>query len=330
MYPPVKLEGRTYMIKPMNCPFAMVIYRSRVRSWRELPLRWAELGTVYRYEKSGQMHGLLRVRGFTQDDAHIFCRREDMGREIVGVVRLSVAILRAFGFDKFYVRLATRPQEGYIGEPGLWDEAQGHLKAALEDIKLDYEMDEGGGAFYGPKIDIDVKDVLGRRWQCTTVQLDFNLPERFELRYAAPDGTLKQPIMLHRALLGSLERFFGVLIEHYAGAFPCWLAPQQIVVMNVTRDQEEAARSAAELMRKRGLRIGLDLSSSKLGAKIREARLMRVPYMGVVGKREAGDDTISLRGRSEGDMGPRSLDEAASYLEEHCREPELDLGTLYK
>ena len=329
MYPPVDLEGQQYMLKPMNCPFAMMIYRSKVRSWRDLPLRWAELGTVYRYEKSGQLLGLLRVRGFTQDDAHVFCRRRDMGREIVGIVRLSVALLKAFGFDDFYVRLATRPEEGYIGEVALWDEAEKHLKAALDDIGFDYELDEGGGAFYGPKIDIDVKDVLGRRWQCTTAQLDFNLPERFELRYAASDGTLKRPIMLHRALLGSLERFFGVLIEHYAGAFPGWLSPEQIVLMNVTADQEEAVRKVEAAMKRGGIRTVLDLSSSKLGAKIREARLMRVPYIGVVGGREAEDGTVSLRGRIENDMGVKTVEEAIGMLKEKCREPDIDLSGLY-
>ncbi|MFH1435679.1 MAG: threonine--tRNA ligase [Pseudomonadota bacterium] len=329
MYPPVDLEGQQYMLKPMNCPFAMMIYRSKVRSWRDLPLRWAELGTVYRYEKSGQLLGLLRVRGFTQDDAHVFCRREDMGREIVGIVRLSVSLLKAFGFDDFYVRLATRPAEGYIGEVALWDEAEKHLKAALDDIGFDYELDEGGGAFYGPKIDIDVKDVLGRRWQCTTAQLDFNLPERFELRYAASDGTLKRPIMLHRALLGSLERFFGVLIEHYAGAFPGWLSPEQIVLMNVTADQEEAVRKVEAAMRREGIRTVLDLSSSKLGAKIREARLMRIPYIGVVGGREAEQAAVSLRGRVEDDMGVKTNEEAIAALKEKCREPDLDLSGLY-
>jgi threonyl-tRNA synthetase len=247
----------------------------------------------------------------------------------VGVVRLSVALLRAFGFDDFYVRLATRPAEGYIGEVALWDEAERHLKAALEDIKFDYELDEGGGAFYGPKIDIDVKDVLGRRWQCTTVQLDFNLPERFELRYAAPDGTLKRPIMLHRALLGSLERFFGVLIEHYAGAFPPWLSPEQVVVMNVTEAQAEAARTAAGAMNRAGIRAVLDLDSSKLGAKIREARLMRLPYMAVVGEREAAAGTVALRGRVEGEMEPLSVEGAIAYLKDRSREPEPDLSTLY-
>jgi threonyl-tRNA synthetase len=329
MYPPVELEGQTYMIKPMNCPFHITIFKSRVRSWRELPIRWAELGTVYRYEKSGQMLGLLRVRGFTQDDAHIFCMREQMGREIVGVVRLSIALLKAFGFEDFYLRLATRPAEGYIGEVALWDEAERHLTAALEDIALPYERDEGGGAFYGPKIDIDVKDVLGRRWQCTTVQLDFNLPERFELRYAAADGTLKRPIMIHRALLGSLERFFGVLIEHYAGAFPGWLAPEQIIVMNVSEAQEEAARKTAAALRAGGIRAVLDLSPAKLGAKIREARLMRHPYMGVVGQKEAGGGLLALRGRVEGEIGTMTLEEAAAYLREHSREPEPDLSRLY-
>lgn len=329
MYPPVELEGQSYMIRPMNCPFAIAIFKSKVRSWRDLPLRWAELGTVYRYEKSGQMLGLLRVRGFTQDDAHVFCRREEMGREIVGVVRLSVALLKAFGFDDFYLRLATRPDEGYIGEVSLWDEAEHHLRAALEDIKFDYEMDEGGGAFYGPKIDIDVKDVLGRRWQCTTVQLDFNLPARFEMRYAADDGTLKRPIMLHRALLGSMERFFGVLIEHYAGAFPGWLSPEQIVILNVTQAQERAAEETAAAMKREGIRATLDVSAAKLGAKIRDARLMRLPFMGVVGEREAASGEVALRERGKGDLGPRPVGEAIEYLKEKCREPDLDLSSLY-
>jgi len=331
MYPPMEIEGQTYMLKPMNCPFAIEIYKSRVRSWRELPLRWAELGTVYRYEKSGQMLGLLRVRGFTQDDAHIFCERSQMRREIIGVVRLSVALLRAFGFKDFHVRLATRPKDEFIGEISLWDEAESHLRAALEDIKFDYELDEGGGAFYGPKIDIDVKDVIGRRWQCTTVQLDFNLPARFDLRYAAADGTLKQPIMLHRALLGSLERFFGVLIEHYGGAFPGWLSPEQIVVMNVTEAYEDGARKVAEMLKSAGIRVKLDVSSGKLGAKIRDARLMRIPYIGVIGEREVAGEKlkIALRSRNEGELGTIEVEEAIKIIKEGCREPDLDIGSIY-
>jgi threonyl-tRNA synthetase len=306
----------------MNCPFHILMYRSRLRSYRELPLRWAELGADYRYEKSGVLHGLLRVRGFTMDDAHLFVRPDQLDYEIRRLVRFSLSLLRAFGFDRFDIYLSTRPDKS-IGSDEVWQDAEGALRSALEDSGLPWEVDEGGGAFYGPKIDIKIRDALERAWQCTTIQVDFNLPERFDMTFTGEDGKKHRPIMMHRALLGSLERFFGVLIEHYAGAFPAWLAPLQVVIMNVTDRQEPHVRKVESAMRAAGLRVRADTRPDKLGAKIRDARLERVPYMAVVGDKEVQGGGVALRGRQEGDMGLMTLDAAIDYLRDKSAMPEI-------
>jgi threonyl-tRNA synthetase len=322
MFNTMDIDGQDYQLRPMNCPFHILVYKSRLRSYRDLPLRWAELGADYRYEKSGVLHGLLRVRGFTMDDAHLFVRPDQLGYEIRRLVNFSLAMLRAIGFERFDIYLSTRPEKS-IGSDEVWEESEGALRAALEDSGLAWEVDEGGGAFYGPKIDIKIRDALERAWQCTTIQVDLNLPERFDLTYTGEDGAKHRPIMMHRALLGSLERFFGVLIEHYAGAFPAWLAPEQVVVMSVTDRQADYAREVAERMGEAGLRVRADVRSDKLGAKIRDARLERVPYMAVVGDKEVQGGGVALRGRREGDMGFMDLEKALAFLDEKTRVPRI-------
>jgi len=324
MYAPMEIEGNPYILKPMNCPFHIEVYRSRVRSYRELPLRWAELGTVYRFERSGQLHGLLRVRGFTQDDAHLFLRRDQLGEEILRLIDFSTAILRAFGFTDYRMVLATRPKDS-SGDPALWAEAERALRQGLEEAGTGFEVEEGGGAFYGPKIDIHVRDALGRSWQCSTIQADFIQPENFDLTYAAADGTLPRPVMLHRTLLGSMERFFGVLVEHLAGAFPVWLAPVQGAILTVSEKQAAYARQAGEVCRTRGLRVAVDDGPDKLGAKVREWRSQRVPYLAVAGDREAAERTVAVRSRAEGDLGPMPLAAFADRLAAEAAPPPLVL-----
>lgn len=324
MYAPMEIEGNPYILKPMNCPFHIEIYRSRVRSYRELPLRWAELGSVYRFERSGQLHGLLRVRGFTQDDAHLFLRRDQLGAEILRLIDFSTGMLRAFGFSDYKMVLATRPKES-SGDPALWAEAERFLRAGLEETGLPFEVEEGGGAFYGPKIDIHVRDALGRSWQCSTIQADFIQPENFDLTYAAQDGTLPRPVMLHRTLLGSMERFFGVLVEHLAGAFPVWLAPVQAAILTVSEKQAAYGREAGEICRARGLRVVVDDGPDKLGAKIREWRNQRVPYLAVVGDREAAERTVTPRSRAEGDLGAMPLAAFVDRLAAEAAPPPLEL-----
>jgi len=302
MYAPMDIDGQEYFIKPMNCPYQILMYQSRTRSYRELPIRWAELGTVYRYERSGVLHGLMRVRGFTIDDAHIICRPDQVEDEIMGVYDFSLHLLRAFGFQEFDVYLATRPEK-FVGVPERWDQAQEALRRALEAQGLPYEVDEGGGAFYGPKIDIKVKDALGRSWQTTTIQFDFNLPERFDMTYVGEDGQEHRPYMVHRALLGSLERFFGVLIEHYAGAFPVWLSPVQARVIPIADRHVEYARQVADQLRQAALRVEVDDSGDRMQAKIRNAQLQKVPYMLVVGDREQEAGTAAVRLRTEENLG---------------------------
>ncbi|HHS98122.1 MAG TPA: threonine--tRNA ligase [Chloroflexi bacterium] len=296
MYAPMDVEGVEYFIKPMNCPFHILMYKTRRRSYRELPLRWAELGTVYRYERSGVLHGLLRVRGFTQDDAHIFCTPEQIEDEVLEVLRFSLEMLRAFGFEEFQVYLATMPEK-HVGEPERWEQAQNSLRKAIEAEGLPYEVDEGGGAFYGPKIDIKIKDALGRLWQCTTIQFDFNLPERFDMTYVGEDGKEHRPYMVHRALLGSLERFFGILVEHYAGAFPVWLAPVQAVLIPIADRHVDYAYSVANRLREAGLRVEVNDSSDRMQAKIRDAQMEKIPYMLIVGDREMEAGQVNLRRR---------------------------------
>jgi threonyl-tRNA synthetase len=322
MFDTMDIDGQDYQLRPMNCPFHILIYQNARRSYRELPMRWSELGADYRYEKSGVLHGLMRVRGFTMDDAHLFVREDQLEYELRRLVHFSIELLRRFGFESLDLFLSTRPEK-FIGEPDVWDTAEKALGEALDDSALPWEVDEGGGAFYGPKIDIKIRDSLERQWQCTTIQVDFNLPERFDLTYTGEDGAPHRPLMIHRALLGSLERFFGVLIEHYAGAFPPWLAPVQVVVMNVSESQHDWTREVHTRMRRSGLRSRSDLGSEKLGAKIRNARLERVPYMAVVGDREVEGRGVALRGRAEGDMGFMQLEEALAYLEEKTRRPPL-------
>jgi len=296
MYAPIDIEGVEYYLKPMNCPFHILMYETRLRSYRELPLRWAELGTVYRYERSGVLHGLMRVRGFTQDDAHIFCTPEQIEDEVLQVLRFSLDMLRAFGFSEFDVYLSTMPED-HVGEAERWEQAQESLRKAIEDEGLSYDVDEGGGAFYGPKIDIHVKDALGRTWQLTTIQFDFNMPENFDLTYVGEDGKDHRPYMVHRALLGSLERFFGVLVEHYGGAFPVWLSPVQAVLIPIADRHVEYARQVAERLRAADLRVEVDESADRMQAKIRDAEMQKVPYMLVVGDREAEAGQVSLRCR---------------------------------
>lgn len=308
MYSPMDVDGQDYYLKPMNCPFHIMIYKTRIRSYKDLPLRWAELGTVYRYERGGVLHGLMRVRGFTQDDAHIFCTPEQIEDEILRVLRFSLEMLRSFGFEDFEVYLSTKPEKA-VGEPERWQQAQNSLHRALEIEGLPFEVDEGGGAFYGPKIDIKIKDAIGRSWQCSTIQFDFNLPERFDLSYIGEDGREHRPYMVHRALLGSLERFFGVLIEHYAGAFPIWLAPIQVRVMNITRDQEDYALQITGRLKEAGLRADNDIRGEKLGYKVREAQLQKIPYMLIVGAREKLNGTVAVRNRRGEDLGEMRLED---------------------
>ncbi|MBI2974610.1 MAG: threonine--tRNA ligase [Deltaproteobacteria bacterium] len=307
MYSSMDIDGQDYYIKPMNCPFHIQIYQKTVHSYRDLPLRWAELGTVYRYEKSGVLMGLLRVRGFTQDDAHIICTPDQVSSEIKEVLRFSLSMWKAFGFTDVKAYLATRPEKA-VGEEAQWDRAISALKDAVEQEKLAYELDEGGGAFYGPKIDLKVKDALGREWQMTTIQFDFNLPERFDMNFIGSDGKKQRPYMVHRALLGSLERFFGVLIEHYGGAFPLWLAPVQAKILIISDAQAEYAKKLMSKLRESGLRAELDDRSEKLGLKIREAQLQKVPYMVVIGAKEAEAQNVAVRSRSKGDLGAMSTD----------------------
>ena len=307
MYAPMDIDGQDYYLKPMNCPFHIMIYQTRTRSYRDLPLRWAELGTVYRYERSGVLHGLLRVRGFTQDDAHIICTPEQIEDEILGVLRFSLAMWRAMGFPDVNAYLSTRPEKA-VGEPARWEQATLSLQRALEAEGLSYKVDEGGGAFYGPKIDLKVRDALGREWQMTTIQFDFNEPERFDMVYVGDDGQEHRPYMVHRALLGSMERFFGLLIEHYGGAFPVWMAPVQAVIIPITDRHMVFGREVEGKLREAGLRVDMDSSNDRMNAKIRTAQLNKVPYMLVIGDREVEDGAVSVRLRNGEDLGAMPVD----------------------
>ncbi len=297
LYSPMDIEGQDFIVKPMNCPFHIQIYRSQLRSYRDLPIRYAELGTVYRFERSGVLHGLMRVRGFTQDDAHIFCRPEQLEDEISSVLNFTLYILRSFGFNSYDIYLSTRPEK-FVGDLDNWAKAENALKQSLEKTGLKFQIDPGEGVFYGPKIDIKIRDILGRAWQCSTIQVDFNLPQRFNVAYRGEDDKDHQPIMLHRALMGSLERFFGVLIEHYAGAFPLWLAPVQVIVLAITDKNNEYAKEVYNRLREEDIRTELDIRNEKLGLKIREAELKKIPYMLVIGSQEEEKKEFSPRGRS--------------------------------
>ncbi len=307
-----------YYVKPMNCPFHIQVYQAKMHSYRELPLRYAELGTVYRYEKDGVRHGLFRVRGFTQDDAHIFCAPEQMVQEIRDTVQFARKMLAKFGFKEIQAFVSTKPAKA-VGSDELWESATQSLRDALEAEGMAYDVDEGGGAFYGPKIDMKIKDALGRPWQLGTVQFDFNLPERFNLTYVGADGKEHRPLMIHRALLGSIERFFGILIENYAGAFPLWLAPEQVRILPITDKQLDYAKSIKAALVEKGYRVEIDSGSEKLGAKIRDAQLWKTPYMVVVGGRDEAAGVISVRSRESGDLGAFKLEDFIAKLDEEVK-----------
>ena len=315
MYSPMDVDGQDYFMKPMNCPFHIMVYRSDLRSYRDLPMRLGELGTVYRYERSGVLHGLMRVRGFTQDDAHIFCTPDQVESEVMGILDLAFELLDTFGFEDRRIYLSTRPEK-YVGDPELWDHAEKSLASALDAKGIAYAVDEGGGAFYGPKIDVMIRDAIGREWQCSTFQFDFNLPERFALTYESSDGERRQPYMVHRAILGSLERFLGVLIEHYNGAFPLWLAPVQAVVIPIADRHVEYANQVKERLTERGFRVNVDSRSERMNLKIRNAQTQKVPYMLVVGDREVENAAASVRLRSEENLGAMSLDDLLARMDE--------------
>jgi len=318
MYPQIHLkeiaedEKTDYQLKPMNCPFHILIYKNKIRSYKDLPLRYTELGTVYRYEKSGTLHGLVRVRGFTQDDAHIWCTLEQLEEEIEKTFNLALKILKRFGFKDYEIYLSTRPKE-YIGKKSIWDKATKALEKTLKKNKIKYFVDKGGGAFYGPKIDIKIKDAIGRSWQCTTIQVDFNLPQRFEMFYIDKNGKKQQPIMIHRALLGSLERFLGVLIEHYKGDFPLWLAPVQIIVLPVLEENYQYGLKIKERLSNEGFRVEVDSSKETLSKRIREAEIQKIPYLLVVGKKEEESLKVAVRQRGKGDLGQMEIEK---FIEE--------------
>lgn len=323
MYSPMDVDGQDYYLKPMNCPFHILIYKTNLRSYRELPLRWAELGTVYRYEKSGVLHGLMRVRGFTQDDAHIICTPEQIEAEALRVLRFSLALLRAFGFEQIEAYLSTRPEKA-VGEPARWEQAQESLQRAIDAEGLVYQIDEGGGAFYGPKIDLKIKDALNREWQLTTIQFDFNEPERFDMTYVGEDGMEHRPYMVHRALLGSLERFFGILVEHYAGAFPVWLAPEQVRVIPIADRHVDYAKQVEDALRQAHLRVSTDVSSSRMNAKIREAQMKKVPYMLVIGDKEVEAEMVAVRLRSGQNLGAIPVADFIAHAEKAIAERSLE------
>ena len=313
IFSPMDIEGKEYVMKPMNCPFHIQIYKSRLRSYRDLPVRYAELGTVYRYERSGVLHGLLRVRGFTQDDAHLFCRPNQIEEEIIKVLDLILLILKSFGFNEYKVYLSTRPDK-FVGSEENWEKATNALKQALEKSKLKYEIDPGEGVFYGPKIDIKIKDSLNRFWQVSTVQVDFNLPQRFDINYIEEDGQKYQPIMLHRALMGSLERFFGCLVEHYAGAFPLWLAPVQIILLPITDQNHEYSDEVFKKLTLSGFRVEKDLRNEKIGFKIRDAQIQKIPYMIVIGEKEQTNKILAVRKRRSKETITFTIDELTDKL----------------
>ena len=325
MYQPIEIDNAKFQIKPMNCPFHIMMYKSRRWSYRDLPLRWAELGTVYRYEMPGVLHGLMRVRGFTQDDAHHVVSPEEMEDELVWLIKFCLHILDSFHFREYDIFLSTRPEKS-IGNPEDWRKAEDGLRRAMDILKLKYTVDEGAGAFYGPKIDIQIKDALGRNWQCSTIQFDFNLPERFDLTYADKDGKLKRPFMIHRALLGSIERFFGVLIEHYAGRFPLWLAPIQVRVLPITDEFNEYGQSVVNILKNKGFRAELDARSEKIGHKIRESELQKIPYRFIIGAKERESDSIAIRLHGKGDIGSHKLRDAIEVMKEEITQKSPDTG----
>jgi threonyl-tRNA synthetase len=316
MYSPMEIEGIDYEIKPMNCPFHIAIYKNSLKSYREFPIRYAELGTVYRYERSGTLHGLLRVRGFTQDDAHIFCREDQIEDEILKVLEFTLFILKTFGFHDYDIYLSTRP-EGFVGSLENWERSTDALKRALDGKGLSYSIDPGAGVFYGPKIDIKVKDSLKRAWQCSTIQVDFNNPERFDVTYRGSDGKEHRPIMIHRALMGSLERFFGILIEHYAGAFPVWLSPVQAAIITIAERHADYASAVASRFKAKGIRTELDIENEKIGRKIREATIRKIPYLVIIGDKEISEEKLSVRRRNGETLAPMTEKDFLELIQDH-------------
>ncbi|BAG13734.1 threonine--tRNA ligase [Candidatus Endomicrobiellum trichonymphae] len=316
MYASMEIEGKPYRIKPMNCPMHLMIYKTKLHSYRELPVRYAELGTVYRFEKSGVLHGLLRVRGFTQDDGHIIVAPEQLEEEMLGVFNMAVNCLKTFGFNEYKIYFATRPEKKYVGEIEYWEKAQNSIENALKKTGCVYEIDEGGGAFYGPKIDIKIKDVIGRLWQCSTLQFDFNLPERFDIFYVNSSGKKARPYMIHRALLGSLERFIGVLLEHYAGALPLWLSPIQVAVANINEEQRGFCEGLSQELKKNNIRVIFDGRNEKIGRKIRENAMQKIPYIAVIGNKEKDACAVAVRARGNRDLGVMSVDNFISFVKE--------------
>jgi len=311
-------KNKKFQLKPMNCPFHIIIYQTKTRSYKELPLRWAELGTVYRYEKQGVLHGLLRVRGFTQDDAHIFCTPSQLKEEIKKIIELVFFFLKSFGFSEFSVFLSTRPEK-FVGTVENWEIATNTLESSLKEKGIDYEIDPGEGVFYGPKIDVKIKDCIGRQWQCSTIQVDFNIPEKFEVKFIDEDGKEKTPILIHRAILGSLERFFGVLIEHYKGNFPLWLAPEQLRILPITERHNEYSKKIEEKL-KENFRVSVDLRNEKIGKKIRDAEEEKVPYMLIIGDKEIETGNIALRKHKKGMAGNFTLKEIEEKLKKEVEE----------
>ncbi len=313
MFPQMNIEKEEYFLKPMNCPFHVSIYKSKVRSYRELPLKLAELGTVYRYEMSGVLHGLMRVRGFTQDDAHIICTPEQVEDVIHQTLDFAVSMLKDFGFRDFKVYISTKPLDA-IGSDDQWQLAEGSLKKAVQAMKMEYEVDEGGGAFYGPKIDVKIKDAIGRLWQCSTIQFDFNLPERFDMTYVGQDNKRHRPYMIHRALLGSIERFTGVLLEHHAGLLPLWLSPLQVRVLPVSEKHTDYAKEIEGRLKEEGFRVDIDDREERMGARIRDAEIQKIPYVVVIGTKEVEEKSVSVRGKKEGNMGSHPIEEFIRFL----------------
>ena len=325
MFGPMQVDERQYQLKPMNCPFHVLTYASTLRSYRELPIRWAELGTVYRYERPGVMHGLMRVRGFTQDDAHVFCLPEQIGDEILRILDLTETILSTFDFKTYEINLSTRPEKS-IGDDAVWDLATQGLIEALDRKGWPYKVDGGGGAFYGPKIDLKIEDAIGRMWQCSTIQLDFNLPERFNLEYVAADGSRQRPIMIHRAIFGSLERFFGIMTENYAGDFPFWLAAEQVRLLPVTDEVRPYAQGLLVQLKAAGVRAAIDHSGDRLGKLIRNGEQQKIPVLAVIGAQEAENGTVSLRSRRDGDLGAVAIDTLVAAASKANQERASGLG----
>ncbi len=319
MYASMEIEGKPYRVKPMNCPMHLMIYKTKLHSYRELPIRYAELGTVYRYEKSGVLHGLMRVRGFTQDDGHVIVQPELLEEEVLTVFKMAIDCLKMFGFNEYKIYLATRPEKKYVGSVDKWNDAEKSLENALKKTGYDYEIDAGGGAFYGPKIDIKIKDAIGRLWQCSTIQFDFNLPERFDIYYIDKEGKKVRPYMVHRALMGSFERFIGVLLEHYAGALPIWLSPVQVSILNISLEQEQYCLDVVKKLKEAGIRVYFDDRNEKIGHKIRENAMQKIPYLLVVGGKEIQNNSVAVRARGNKDLGIMTIDKFIELIKEDIK-----------